>query len=302
VNEALHEALELVRPMAEQCNVRLSKYAEDDEPRYVIADKQRMKQVLLNLLSNAVKYNREMGRVTAIVESGPPERVRISVIDTGMGIPDDQLNRVFEPFDRLGAEQGNIEGTGLGLALSRSIAELMGGSIGVHSVLGDGSTFWLELPTADSPTEDAHPALPESSRDPQPAGPSRTVLCIEDNIASIKLLERVLEHRPKVRLLAASQGSLGVDLARLHHPDLIFLDLNLPDIHGIDVLEQLHTDEQTAAIPVVVLSADATPGQIQRLMDAGARDYLTKPINVANCLALVDTVFATSSTGGRPRG
>ena len=297
VDEALREAIELIRPMAEQRAVRLSEFSLGDGPHYVTADRQRLKQVLLNLLSNAVKYNRDAGKVTASVENGYPHGVRITIADTGHGLSADQLDRVFAPFDRLGAEQSTIEGTGLGLTLTKSLIELMGGEIGVESSPGDGSTFWIELPVAHSPLADVTPLPPHISHDPLPEGPNRTVLCIEDNVSSIKLLERVFEHRPNIRMLAAAQGSLGLDLARLHYPDLILLDLNLPDTHGINVLAQLSEEPETAKIPVVVMSADATPGQIQRLMDAGARDYLTKPIDVAQCLELLDSVFADSKTG-----
>ena len=295
-DEALHEAIELVRPMAEQRFIRLMDLSIGDGPHYVKADRQRLKQVLLNLLSNAVKYNVDAGRVTASVENGIPERLRITIADTGIGIPPDHLDRVFAPFDRLGADQSSIEGTGLGLTLTKSLVELMGGEIGVESSPGDGSTFWIELPASESPLSNIAPLPPHVAHDPTPDGVKRTVLCIEDNVSSIKLLERVFEHRPHIRMLAATQGSLGIDLARLHYPDLILLDLNLPDTHGINVLQQLQEEPETAKIPVVVISADATPGQIQRLRAAGARDYITKPINVGECLELLDTMFAVAKT------
>jgi CheY-like chemotaxis protein len=201
------------------------------------------------------------------------------VWDTGPGIDAEKKSRVFTPFDRLGAEQGDVEGTGLGLALSKALMDAMGGTIDVESTPGLGSTFWVELPRADSLLEGEEitadgagvdAALPEA----------RTVLYIEDNVPSAQLMERIFSRWPNVKLISAMQGGLGVDLARQHRPDLILLDLHLPDIQGLEVLQRLRLDPGTHQIPVVVTSADATPGQIARLRAAGADEYLTKPLDI----------------------
>ncbi len=291
LEESIEEAMELVRPLAEARNITIS-YRFERDGHQVIGDRQRLKQVLLNLASNAVKYNRDGGAVIVSVDASAGETVRFSIIDTGPGIPPNKLNRVFAAFDRLGAETSDVEGTGLGLALSRALVELMGGSIGVESAPGQGSTFWVELRVAEAehPAETSTPKIEASV-----SRPPRTVLCIEDNVASVKLLERVLSYRPNVQMIAATQGSLGFDLARLHRPDMILLDLNLPDVQGREVLERLRSEESTETIPVVVLSADATPGQIERLMALGANDYLTKPINVQKCLEVLDELLGHES-------
>jgi CheY-like chemotaxis protein len=247
--------------------------------------------VLLNLLTNAIKYNYEGGQVTVEGEPVSAERWQIRVSDTGPGIPTDKMARLFTPFDRLGAEQSEVEGTGLGLALSQRLVGAMGGALGVESVVGEGSTFWVELPIAESQAEHAHrtamllPILePESAQ-------ARTVLYVEDNLSSLKLIEQIFTYRPAVRLLTAMQGGVCLDLAREHQPDLILLDLNLPDIAGSEVLNRLRADPQTRGIPVVVVSADVTPGQIERLLAAGARAYLGKPLDVQEFLRVVDEVL-----------
>jgi CheY-like chemotaxis protein len=199
------------------------------------------------------------------------------VSDTGPGIEPEKLSRLFTPFDRLGAEQRGVEGTGLGLTLSKRLAEAMGGTIGVESTPGTGSTFWIELPGAESALNREEAPQEKVIADTHV---SRTVLYIEDNVDSAQLMERIFSRWPEARLISAMQGRLGMELARQHHPDLILLDLHLPDIQGLDVLQQLRADPATRGIPVVVTSADATPGQIARLRAAGADDYLTKPLNI----------------------
>jgi CheY-like chemotaxis protein len=216
------------------------------------------------------------------------------VHDTGPGIPADKLQRLFTPFDRLGAEHTDIQGTGMGLALSKGLAEAMGGTLTAHSVQGQGSTFTLELAVAEDPLERYQRDL---SARPAPvhdhhAGPEHTVLYVEDNPSNLRLVERLLGQRGGVRLLTATQGQLVHGLARQHQPDLILLDLHLPDIGGEEVLRRLQADPHTAHLPVVVvLSADATPGQIQRLLAAGARQYLTKPLDVTRFLEVVDQLL-----------
>ncbi len=285
VKQVLDEARSLIRPLAAERNIRLQIHALANPDLYVLADRQRLKQVLLNLLANAVKYNREEGSVTLWCEEAPGDRLRFKVSDTGPGIPPEKLGQLFTPFERLGVEPA-IEGTGLGLALSKGLAEAMGGTIGVESVVGQGSIFWVELAEAGNPEptiERAAEALPVSA-----SAAGSTVLYVEDNLSNLRLIEHVLARRSGVRLLSALQGRLGLDLAREHRPSLILLDLHLPDVPGEEVLRRLQADPRTREIPVVVISADASPGQIQRLRAAGARDYLTKPIDVRAFLRLLD--------------
>jgi hypothetical protein len=251
----------------------------------------------LNLLSNAVKYNRDGGRVRLTCEDVPDGRLRIKVSDTGAGIRPEKLQLLFQPFERLGAEQTGVEGTGLGLVLSRGLAEAMGGSLGVESEVDRGSTFWVELALADPAAETAASPLrahPDASG--QDSGVTGTVLYIEDNISNRRLMERLFARRPGVRLVGAAQGQAGLDLARADRPDLVLLDLHLPDMNGEEVLRRLWEDPHTRAIPVAILSADATPAQAKRLRAAGAMAYLTKPLDVSEVLQLLDDTLAKRSS------
>jgi CheY-like chemotaxis protein len=204
----------------------------------------------------------------------------------------EEIKKLFTPFERLHAPQSGIEGTGMGLALSRRLIEAMGGQAGVDSAFGEGSTFWVELPLAPNPLAELHSQLEAEGMASAPASPAQTskytILYIEDNLPNLELIEMVLESRPDIRLVPAMQGSTGFDLAVEHHPDLILLDLHLPDISGPEVLRRLQNNPATADIPVIVVSADATAGQIQRLRDLGARGYLTKPINIKQFLTILD--------------
>jgi signal transduction histidine kinase/AmiR/NasT family two-component response regulator len=304
VGEAVHAAAELVRPLAAERQIRL----ELDLPMdgiWVRADRQRLGQVLLNLLSNAVKYNHEGGSVGVTYEERPDERVRLTVRDTGPGIPGDQLDRLFLPFERLGAAESGIEGAGLGLAIVKRLVEAMDGAAGVESTVGLGSAFWIELPRAAAPTADLAAELVWLAPPVNGAGGrAATVLYIEDNLPNLKLVEQALRLRPAITLLPAMQGTLGLELAQQHRPDLILLDLNLPDLQGDDVLARLQADASTADIPVVIISADATPRQVERLLAAGAHDYLTKPLQVRRLLELVDEALSRQrsavSVSGEP--
>jgi len=291
VRDIVREALDLVKPLAAERHVRLLDGGASDAPdQHVLADAQRFKQVLLNFLSNAIKYNREGGTVTLSYSAPAPGWLRLEVIDTGPGIPPDGLERLFAPFERLGAEQAGIEGTGLGLALSKRLVEAMGGRLGAESTLGRGSTFWIELAVAESPVKRL---TRDDLAEPASAGGDGSskagiVLYVEDNLSNVQLIKRLLVHRPKVRLLPIMQGRLALDLASQHNPDLILLDLQLPDIPGDEVLRRLRETPETRHIPVIVISADATPGQIDRLRAAGAWQYLTKPFDVKKFLSLLD--------------
>jgi CheY-like chemotaxis protein len=227
---------------------------------------------------------------------GTGATLRIDVRDTGPGIRPEHVGLLFTPFERLGAEHTNVEGTGIGLALSRRLAEAMGGTLAVDTAVGQGSTFSVELPVVEGPIE-RYERLNGDTTDPAGVAgdarvgrPTRKVLYIEDNLANLRLVERILAHDPSVELVSAMQGRLGVDLARQHKPALVLLDLHLPDVSGDEVLRELRDDPATAAIPVAILSADATPGQVRRLLAEGAHSYLTKPLDVNDLRALVDSV------------
>jgi len=286
-SEILLEALDLARPLAAQRSIEFRAVTTEAWNQHVLADRQRLKQVLLNFLSNAVKFNRVGGVVTVSCEHAAAERLRVKVTDTGPGIQAEMIERLFTPFERLGADQSGVEGTGLGLALSKRLVEVMGGAIGVDTAVGRGSIFWVELPRAEHPAELVFAGTAEVT--PAPTSPTLgTVLYIEDNPSNLRLVQRVVALRPRVKLLSAMSGRLGLELAREHRPDLILLDLHLPDIPGTEVLEQLQADRRTRETPVVVISADATPGQIERLLGAGAREFLTKPVDVKRLIQLLD--------------
>jgi signal transduction histidine kinase/CheY-like chemotaxis protein len=287
IAEAIREAAELVEPMLPENKISL--HIEAASACRVLADQQKLVQVFLNLLSNAIKYNRPNGSVTVATEA-VGEQVRIRIADTGNGISPEQQSKLFQPFERLGAERTKVQGTGLGLALSKKIVELMGGSIGVESVPGSGSTFWMQLPRFD--------AAPLGASAPVELKPTTgpTVLYIEDAIVSIHLIRGILKRAKvhgdsTIRLISAMQGNLGLEMARLHSPDLILLDLHLPDMSGHQVLHQLKADARTSSIPVVVLTADPLPGTQAQVRDAGAAACLSKPVDVAQFLKTVSHIL-----------
>lgn len=299
VSELVEESMDLVRAMAEERDVRLV-VDRAGMDAYVFADRQRAKQVLLNLLSNAVKYNRQRGSVAVSCRRHGTTELRVSVADTGLGIRPELMSRLFSPFDRLDAGQTEVEGTGIGLALAKSLAEAMGGTLSVESVLGQGSTFSLDLPRVEGPVERYERMQPEPStlaavtaHSHAEPGQRHKVLYIEDNPSNLRLIERILGRRGDIDVISAMQGRFGIDLARQHHPSLILLDLHLPDISGEEILRRLLDDPATASIPVVMVTADATTGQVQRLLSAGAAAYLTKPLDVARLLGLLDEMLVT---------
>ncbi len=290
VRQVCAEVCDLVRPLAERHGIRVEGACDTAGDLHVRADNQRLKQVLLNLLANGVKYIRADGCVILTWEELPPGKVRLAVRDTGPGIAPEKRQRLFRPFDRLGAEATAVEGTGLGLVLSKRLTEAMGGTLTLASMVGAGTTVVVDLPRAAPPTRSGRRAAAGLS----PATASRgrgTVLYIEDNRANLGLMEDILAYRPEVQLLSAMQGAAGLELARLHNPDLILLDIHLPDMPGDEVLRQVQADPDLSATPVVVISADATATQIERLRAAGAWDYLTKPLDVPRFLALLDRIL-----------
>lgn len=279
----LADAVTLIRPMAEERGIRVSCEQVDD--LFVKADRQRLTQVLLNLLSNAVKYNRDYGSID-VVCSIHDGRIAVRVSDTGMGIAPGLLPRVFNPFDRLGAEQTGIEGTGVGLTLSRGLVEVMGGTLTLESEPGVGTTFTVDLAVA--PGGEMAPQTPRPDGDSEDESlPPVMVLYVEDNAANIDLVAGLLARRPGVRLITTMQGRLAMDLARTHRPQLVLLDLHLPDLNGEEVLRRLRQDPETADLLVAMLTADATPGQERRLRALGADDFLTKPLDFGKVGALL---------------
>jgi PAS domain S-box-containing protein len=288
--ESLTEATAILGPLAERNSVILRFDPDVDRSIRVLADKQRLRQVALNLVANAIKYNRGGGMVD-ISWRARGEIVRVSVTDTGVGIRTEDQDRLFLPFERLGNENA-VEGTGLGLALSRSLINTMGGHMGATSTFGTGSTFWFEL--REGLQRDGTTYADAS----EPRAPRARVLYVEDNLSSLRLVEAILTDRG-VEVIPTLQGSLVLELARQFLPDAILLDLQLPDIDGEEVLERLKHDPETEHIPVVIVSADATPTRIQSLLSQGAFAYSTKPIDIAQFTDILDRALQAGQPSRR---
>ena len=291
VRESIQEVLDLTAPLAANRHIKLQSSLEIGANPYVMADRQRLKQVLLNLLSNAVKYNYDGGFVLVSCDKTSTGGWRISVTDTGSGIPPENMGRLFTPFERLVGDQSKVEGTGLGLALAKRLVELMRGRMGVESLVGQGSTFWFELPAAESQLERLQ-RTGGTGELPAISTTARTILYVEDNIANFELIQQVLADYEQIELLWATELKAGIELARQHHPDLILLDLHLGGKDGAEVLLQLKQDEDTAEIPVIMVSADATPGQIERMISLGAHSYLTKPLDMKNFIQVIEELLS----------
>jgi PAS domain S-box-containing protein len=281
--DPLIEALELVAPLARERDIEIVKDFHEGLYRVVLADRQRLNQVLLNVISNGLKYGRPGGRVQVSFAAVGERRLRFRISDTGPGLHAHDIERIFVAFERLDASNTGIEGTGLGLSLSRSLVEAMGGTIGVEkTVLGEGTTFFVELELTDERPDVTQLELSTiNAVRTLPSGlETGTIAYIEDNLSNLDLVQQLLAHVGNIKLIPAMQGRLGIELAVRHRPDLILLDLHLPDLDGSEVLEWLKRDQRTRKIPVIVLSADATAAQIDRLLRSGASAYLTKPLDV----------------------
>jgi CheY-like chemotaxis protein len=279
--EVMLECQAMIEPQGQKHGIRLI-FPQPEIPYFVYADRTRLKQILINLLSNAIKYNQANGTVVVDCATSTPERVRVSVRDTGAGLPADKLLQLFQPFNRLGRETLAEEGTGIGLVMSKRLVELMGGIMGVESTIGQGSVFWFELNSAAAPQLAVDLARPETIAQArvQHDAPIRTLLYVEDNPANLKLVEQLIARRPDLRLLSARDGNQGIELARANHPEVILMDINLPGISGIEALKILRDDPTTAHIPVLALSANAMISDIKKGLRAGFFRYLTKPIKV----------------------
>jgi PAS domain S-box-containing protein len=271
-------------------------------PYFVKADRTRVKQVLINLLFNAIKYNKPGGTVAVEYALSVPDSIRISVRDTGVGLSPEQLAQLFQPFNRLGKEAGSEEGTGIGLVVAKRLVELMGGAIGVDSIVGVGSVFWIDLSLTIAPLLEAERAALERNQPPD-GTPLRTLLYVEDNPANLELVEQLIARRSDLRLLSAADGNLGIEFARAHQPQVILMDINLPGISGTDAMKILRADPSTAHIPIIALSANAVPRDIEKALEAGFFNYVTKPIKVNQFMDALDVAlsFAQQAIGRAAR-
>ena len=291
IRESIQEVLDLATPLAVERHIQVvTKLGNSNDNPFVMADRQRLKQVLLNLLGNAVKYNYDGGSVIVTCLATHANKWRISITDTGPGISQENLARLFVPFERLNADQPNIEGTGLGLVLAKRLVEMMQGELGVESLVGRGSTFWVELPSTESPVERLE-RMGGTGGLPVMSTRARKILYIEDNVANFELIQEVMADHGQIKLLWAADAKTGVEMTRERLPNLVLLDLHLGGADGAEVLQQLKQDKKTAEIPVVVVSADATSGQIDRLTSLGAQAYLTKPLNVKHFVRLIEDLL-----------
>ncbi len=287
--DVMVECQRSIESQAQKSGIRIS-FPQVDRQWFVKADRTRVKQVLINLLSNAIKYNRVGGSVVVECSESAPQRLRLSVTDTGAGLSPERLAQLFQPFSRVSQETSADVPCGIGLVVTKRLVELMGGAIGVESIVGEGSVFWIELAMAAAPqlapaeAEDTGPVQPQAANDTAP----RTLLYVEDNPANLRLVEQIIGRRPDMRLLSAKTGTLGIELARSARPDVILMDINLPGMSGIKAMQILHEDTATAHIPVVALSANALPRDIARGLEAGFFRYLTKPIKVSEFMDTLD--------------
>jgi signal transduction histidine kinase/ActR/RegA family two-component response regulator len=294
VQPVVEETCQLIAPLAADRSITISR--PSSPPGLAVnADRQRLRQILVNLLSNAIKYNRADGTVTITCQADSPDQASLTVADTGPGVAAADLERIFDPFERLGADQTAIEGTGIGLPLARAFAEAMGGHLTAASVPGEGTAFTIALPrvpdVAQAPAYDERVPVLQAAPD-DPAGEIIHILYIEDNPANIEVVTRFLQTRPSMRLQSVTSGQAGLESATRETPDLILLDLHLPGLHGDEVLRRLKDKPATADIPVAVLSAEAAPSVIRHMRASGIIAYLTKPLDLAELGRLLDSVEA----------
>ena len=279
--EVMLECQGMIEPQAQQRGIRTT-FPELDIPYFVLADRTRVKQVLINLLSNAIKYNKQGGTVEVCCSEGATGYIRVSIRDTGAGLDPEQIAQLFQAFNRLAQEGGGEEGTGIGLVVAKRLVELMGGVIGVESEVGVGSVFWFELLSVAEPHIIVEGGKGASFAESQMSQGDQvhTLLYIEDNPANLRLVEQIVARQPDIRLLTAVDGNKGIEIARTSQPTVILMDINLPSISGVQALKILREDPVTAHIPIVALSANAMPRDIKNGLEAGFFRYLTKPIKL----------------------
>ena len=297
VAEILNDCKAMMEPQAHQRAITMN-FSNLALPLYVNADRTRLKQSVINLLSNAIKYNQPGGRVVVECFQVPSGSLRICVGNTGEGMAPELLRQLFQPFNRLGKEASQEEGTGIGLVVTKRLVERMGGSVGVESTVGLGSLFWIDLPPT-SPPQFARDAASEMATvaQPLPAGTARrTVLYVEDNPANLELVQQLIARRPDLGLLSAADGALGIEFARLHLPDVILMDIHLPGISGLEAMKILRAEPATAHIPIIALSANAVPRDIAAGLEAGFFCYLTKPIKVNLFMEALDAALNSADT------
>jgi PAS domain S-box-containing protein len=295
--EVLHECEAMIGPQAQKRGVSLT-FPRHQISYIVKADRTRVKQVLINLLSNAIKYNVAGGTVVVACKESTPGRIRICVTDTGAGLSPEKLAQLFQPFNRLGQESSVEEGTGIGLVLCKRLIDLMGGAIGAESTVGKGSEFWIDLNLSDELRLAVKAADPSRVAQLQVSSDAalRTLLYVEDNPANLMLVEDLIARRPDIRLLSARDGNRGIEMARAYLPDVVLMDINLPGISGIKAMRILGEDPKTAHIPVIALSANAIPRDIEKGLEAGFFRYLTKPIKVNEFMDTLDVALKFAST------
>ncbi|MDO8207677.1 MAG: PAS domain S-box protein [Gallionella sp.] len=296
--DVILECQAMIEPMAQQRNIKLT-FLPFDSTWFVNADRTRVKQILINLLSNAIKYNRKRGTVVVTCTESMPERIRISVKDSGSGLSPEKQAQLFQPFNRLGQASGGEEGTGIGLVVTRQLVELMGGSIGMESTEGVGSEFWIELIRDVMPqfvAEHTLPAelAPQAEINTSGCATTHTLLYVEDNPANLMLVEQIIADHPHIHMLSACDGKQGIELAYAHLPDVILMDINLPGLSGFQALKLLREDPATANIPVIAISANAIPRDIEKGLEAGFFRYLTKPIKVNEFINALDDALKLS--------
>ena len=302
VDEVLRECETMMEPQAVAHGIRMV-FPNRENLHYVLADRIRLKQVLINLLMNAIKYNRRGGVVLVDFSVESASTLRIHVRDSGVGMSVTQLAQLFQPFNRLGRESSGEEGTGIGLVVTKRLVELMGGKIGVESTPGAGSVFWIELQLTARPQSagDALENLPTSALDGafESSHSQYTVLYVEDNPANLALVEQIIARRKDVRFLSAADASIGIAFARSHLPDVVLMDIHLPGISGLEAMKILRTDPRTAHIPVIALSANVVPCDIQKGIEAGFMDYITKPIMVNTFMRVLNAALAHANAAAQ---
>jgi len=298
----MDECLSIIETIAAKRNITLNKVITNCDEAQVRADRVRFKQVLLNLLSNAIKYNRDNGSVSVSIHKVNDAMIHVEIADTGVGIHADQLVHLFEPFERLGYENSDIEGTGIGLTITRELLNIMGGEVGVISHVEKGSMFWVELPLSEPGGNTINTDTAKSTQCHEVSSEIigvRTILYVEDNPSNMSLMKHILAMVPEYKMIEAHNGEIGIAMAEKHQPDLILMDINLPGMDGVTAMKQLASMDKTKHIPIVAVSANAMPNDVAQALEAGFHDYLTKPFQVDRLFEVLKQIFsqATQSDG-----